>query len=171
MLTLEDIYSRCTEEGECLIWDGSTSTDGYPLHNGVRIRRLAWELARQQTLPAGLYIVDTCDRRLCCNDKHLKAYSRKAQMALASRRGKLFNPLRAVKIAAAKRQSSQAKLDDGKAREVFDRYHARTQSGETLTSIAADYGVHHSVVDRIGKGKAWAQQIGCARGASVFNMG
>jgi hypothetical protein len=173
MLSLEAILARCTEEGECLLWGGSVTSDGYPCvrhrpQSQVRIRRKVWELANDKTLADGLYIVDTCDRRLCCNPKHLKPNTRKQQMELASRRGKLKNPLRAARIARTKR-ATEAKLDEAKARDVFERYHARKESGETLAVIAADYDVHLSLVHKIGSGRAWAVLDG-ARGSSVFNQ-
>lgn len=172
-LTFEALDRLCREDGDCLVWTGSVASDGKPVAcvNGktVRLRGAVWRMVHGKAIPRGRRISDTCCNPLCLLPSHLKAMTTREYMAQASARGKLVCPLRAPKN-RAHWQPIAPKLNPEKAAEIFGRVHARKETGETLHSIAADYGVHFSLVDRIGKGKAWVS-VTTARGSSIFTMG
>ena len=81
MLTLEQILSRCTEEGDCKLWTGALHSNGY-----ARIDRkdapsgyahlCAWLLAkRRRSVPAGKRLSNACGHKHCCEPSHWKPES------------------------------------------------------------------------------------------------
>jgi hypothetical protein len=64
---------------DCWNWTGKTNKGGYGLlHGSVKtetpkerlVHRHAWIL-KHGPIPAGLYILHSCDNRLCCNVNHM----------------------------------------------------------------------------------------------------
>lgn len=68
--------SRLAPDGECLIWTGCLSTDGYGAMsaNGRKYvaHRFAYEIA-YGAIPPGLHIDHLCRNRACVNPEHLEA--------------------------------------------------------------------------------------------------
>lgn len=171
-ITFDAIDLLCREEGNCLVWTGSVASDGKPIAcvcgKTIRLRKVVWSMVHGKDVPRDRRVSDSCGNPLCLTPSHLKAMTTREYMAQASQRGKLVCPIKAAKNRATW-QAKAPKLNIEKARVIRSRVQAREVTGETLHSIAADYGVHFSLVDRIGKGLAWAEP-GAARGSSVFSM-
>jgi hypothetical protein len=168
-LTLESILARCIEDGDCLLWPGAKSGDGSPCASfgapryTVRLRRWVWAESKGP-LPADRNVTMNgpkgCGHALCLNVAHMLPVTKREQMRLASALGKLqVRPGRVAHQQQLKRAT--AKLDLDKARQI--RF--RRAAGETLTALAAEFGVHHSLIDRIAKNLAWRE---LATNASVF---
>lgn len=127
------IEQMSVPQGECRIWTGQRTRDGYGaigIGRGqqFRVHRIVWEIAHG-AIPAGLLVCHTCDTPLCVNVDHLflgTPLDNTRDMVRKGRRPTLsgeFHP--------------SVKLTDKQVKEIIDR---RT-AGEKLVSIAADYGV------------------------------
>ena len=104
MTVLDLIQSYATEDGDCLIWQRSTS-NGYPAmrFEGTTqlVRRIQWKLLND-TIPKGHIIRATCGNVLCVNPEHSKKMTYSAlgkQLGPASMGG----VIRGAKIARNKR--------------------------------------------------------------------
>ena len=75
--------ARTRPDGECLVWTGSRTRDGYGFISVdgrlEMVHRYAW-IAAHGPIPAGHEVDHTCLRRSCCNVKHLRLASRHENM-------------------------------------------------------------------------------------------
>ena len=64
------------DEGECWLWQASEGAHGYGQfrYGGVidKAHRVAWMIANGEPIPDGMWVLHTCDSRLCVNPKHLR---------------------------------------------------------------------------------------------------
>jgi hypothetical protein len=169
--TVESILGRCIEEGDCMIWTGATTSGKSPLplvsdpqrQNRVRHARpmLFTMLGMKRPKNKPLTIV-SCWNSLCLSPKHMKAASKFEVISGAVSAGRYpINPAREARRREVARAAAKLSMD--KAREIRRRYFA----GEsTMAALAADYGVHCSLVSKIIHNKAWLET---AANASVFN--
>lgn len=148
-LTPEAIEARADEVGECLIWRGSVSGEGYPTMKcggACRLVRRVMMEAQNIELAPRQPVITTCGEKLCISRKHL----RKSTVALAAKaaaaRGAFSRPDRRAKIAAGKRKIGKLTMEI--AREI-------RLSADTGPVLAARYGVNRSLINRIKKGTAW----------------
>jgi hypothetical protein len=147
--TKEWIWSRCHEDGDCLLWDGGTDDQQVPYLRMPGSRKV--EAARRVLLTAlgvdvtGRVATTTCDNPLCLCEDHCVAWTR---AKLQKRSGKKLagNVVRAAKLQAARRPT--ATLDIEKVREM-------RASGMTTREAAAKYGVTQSTAHKAMTGKAW----------------
>lgn len=63
------------EDGDCWLWEGGRSSDGYGVFKirqyfTTSAHRIAWALHNQKEPEAG-HVCHACDVPLCCNPKHL----------------------------------------------------------------------------------------------------
>lgn len=145
---LKLIHSRCTEEGDCWLWDGALDGHGRPQkrHNGktVYVRRLVRELI-DGPIPASMVVAAKCGTKRCisptcsCTVTHTK----KAQMAAV--RGAFNSPAKLAKMVATKRAASW--ITEEMVRQIR---HATVSSSQ----IAAEMNVSESHVKAIRRGTA-----------------
>lgn len=64
------------------------ATDGM-----VLAHRAAWELANNTTVPDGMYVLHSCDTRLCCNPRHLRPGTQAQNIKQAYERGRFTTQL------------------------------------------------------------------------------
>lgn len=84
MKTLEErFWAKVDKSGECWIWTGSKSSNGYgnigigaPSKKNVSAHRLSYEMANGKT-PEGLVIDHKCHQHACVNPDHLQAVPQK----------------------------------------------------------------------------------------------
>ncbi|GKS91206.1 hypothetical protein [Acidovorax sp. SUPP2539] len=151
-ITLDQIYSRCEEVGDCWIWQGATSDTGYPImkrHGGpcLLVRRVVMQLTNRP--PAARQpVTAACEDKRCCSPKHLRLSTPSKVGKRAAANGAFSSPARGAKIAAARRAASGVKLTLDQAQEI----RLSTESGPVL---AERYKIHRSQVNSIKRGEAW----------------
>ena len=83
-------WSRAEWEDDCLIWKGKLWKDGYGNYSNKRAHRLAYTLTTAE-IPAGLYVLHSCDVRACINPAHLRVGTQKENIQEASDKGRHTN--------------------------------------------------------------------------------
>lgn len=150
-LELMKLIERTQECGDCLLWTGATTKQGYPQYKPygcacTSVRRTVFEIMGG-ALEARKPIEMTCGEKTCINPKHM----RKSTCALigqkAAKKGGWKGLARASKIASAKR-AKNAKLTIEQARDI-------RMSTESGTTLAALYGVDRSLINGIKAGTRW----------------
>lgn len=74
MTPKERLWNKLIKQGDCLIWTGSRSPDGYGV---LKVRRKQWRAHRYAytqafgDIPQGMLVCHKCDNILCCNPDHL----------------------------------------------------------------------------------------------------
>lgn len=74
---LDKLLNRTEKQGDCLVWQGAVSSDGYPrigVKNGNgKVHRIVYDLANDQMIDIeGRVIRHKCDNPLCINPEHLE---------------------------------------------------------------------------------------------------
>lgn len=142
------LKAKTTELADCWLWTKATDSSGYPItsSNGCKlVRRLMFEL-NGGTLAARVPIVTTCEERLCINPEHLMPSSIKKVAKKAAKNGAWTGLVRGAKISAKKRETSKINMDIARAIRF---------SAEPSRTVAAQYGIHKTLVQRIRNGTAW----------------
>lgn len=144
MLTPEQLALHSHEDGDCIVWTGGCC-NGHPAiridGKTTLVRRALWVQANG-FIPPGRVLRCTCGTSKCINLDHCEAMTYKAIAKIEGAAGKMSDPVRSAKIAAAKRAGSQAKITQEQAREI------RT-SDEPLAALGARYGISESTASRI----------------------
>lgn len=135
---------RTVVDGECWLWTGATTHNGYGsawhAGKGVRAHRLAWQLTHGP-VARGKFVLHRCDRRQCVNPDHLFLGSAadNSKDMVAKRRQ------------AAGSRNARAVL--GEADVAWIR--ARVGAGEARAVVARALGVSRSTVSEIASRKIW----------------
>lgn len=158
----------------CLLWTAQTFGIGYGrikiLGRSYAAHRVTWELSHGP-IPAGMLVCHRCDTPACVRPDHLflgtakdntqdmlekgrhqhgdQHYSRRRPELLArgDRNGSRVHPERVPRAFGEKNHA--AKLSD----EQVARIRVRITSGEKQSALAAEFGVHKSLVSLIASGK------------------
>lgn len=155
-LTLQDIHARCTECGDCRIWDGATNGKGDPkIHtigpHGKRIwlsgRRIVMALKLGRALDRKELVTASCGNKLCL--EHLEITDRSA----VSRRTNAQAATRAKRSVASAR-TNQAKI--GKL--TMEAARAIRASDKTGRALAHEYGVSYGLISRVRLHRGWKEQ-------------
>lgn len=121
----------------CLIWQGAVSSSGYGnlVLDGkhTRAHRASYSLAHGP-IPRGLYVLHSCDVRLCVEPSHLHLGTAKQNSREMVDRG---------------RHTNTARLSVDEQRKVVAAY----ASGESQSSIGRRVGVSQATVSNIVRGK------------------
>ena len=147
-VTTEWLLSQCHEEGECWIWAGPYTTNGYPIvfveGRYVTVRRVAALLAGKD-FGARQPITTTCRCRHCVRPSHAKPSTTRAIGAMVAREGGWQGVARAAKISATRLITSN--ISDEAVRAV--RLAPRGQ----LAAVAAQQGVNYHTAKAIRTGR------------------
>ena len=163
-ITLEQILSRCDEEGDCLLWTGAT-INGYPQarigdKGGQMLRRYIFTELMGNELPLGRVVSSTCENRLCCAPQHLFSMTYSKRLRLAYKRGSRNQTTEYLKRRETRRDQGTV-LDMEKARQI------RARAGESNAVLAAEFGVHAKTIYSVKAGLTWREH---APNSSVFNF-
>lgn len=135
----------------CWLWRGGKSSAGYgqvwlgkrPTRTHVLVHRHVFECL-VGPIPAGMLICHTCDNPPCCNPDHLFVGDKRANARDMVRKQR-DRPRRGA-------LSPRAKLTD---MQVVAMRFQRGEHGTSYEKLAQQFGVGHSVVQRICVGKVW----------------
>ncbi len=137
----------------CWEWPGATSDKGYGLitrggrdRRHVRTHRVAYESA-VGPVPAGLFVLHTCDNPPCCNPAHLFLGTSADNTDDMMRKGR-------GRLPGLKGQAHpRARLSDDDIAMMRARYHA---GSATQRELAEEYNVREQYVWRLVNGHARA---------------
>lgn len=132
-------------EDQCWIWVGAKNRDGYGIIWDGKTYHMAHRVAYERAhgpIPEGLVVRHSCDTPQCCNPAHLSVGS------AADNSRDMVDRGRSLKGEGHPR----ARLTETLVREIF----AKAKSGQVMTGIAKDYGVHEATVRSIVTGRRWA---------------
>lgn len=169
-LTITSVIARCIKRGECRIWTGALSRNGYPyLHDPEKYarhleagsggtcrsgRRVVWKLKHRQE--ARGTVIMTCFNKLCLNPDHMQEASRSVVMLRAEGLhsaprviSRTVNRLKPAKLDWAKAQAIRAALAPYPGKRNDKR-------AAVMKELAAFYGVGVTCINDVRKGKRWA---------------
>lgn len=147
---LARFVDRSGGEGACWPWMGCRDSKGYGrISRGGKARpllahRTAWEIANGTEVLPGLFVRHLCPgggNPSCCNPSHLEPGTPQQNSDDMVRAGRQSRGLR----------NPMARVDDGLASEIY----RRRATGETLKSIATDFGISIGAVWNIANGRTW----------------
>lgn len=149
--TLEAIRAKCTEEGDCWLWNGALSHGTTPTmridgdKHQVSVRRYVLELQGKKV--DGLKATNTCNDPRCVCPAHAVAWPTSRMLKrVAVTSGYGLCPARNAKIAAGKRQHSPV------TPELVTEIRNSPESGH---AIARRLGLSQSTVQAIRAHETW----------------
>lgn len=186
-MSLSRIYANCTKAGECKLWKGQLTRDGYPrmyhpeahqisrekgFGGSFRLgRREVWKLRFGEE--AAGPIAMKCGNKLCLEHSHMKIATRR-ELVLSS--AKLHSVARVVSRTINLNKSNR-KLGPEQAREIRAAFsklkvNSRTPERQRLRlEFAAKFGVAPRTVDKVRWGLTWLEKPpATVRSSSIWAM-
>ena len=120
------------DDNGCWLWQGATTTKGYGSYSSKRVHRMSYELF-VGAIPTGMYVLHSCDVRLCCNPEHLRLGTAKDNAADTMERGR-----------PGYFRSSLTGDDIAKINDLLD-------AGMTQGQVGKIIGVHGATISRVRK--------------------
>ncbi len=99
----ERFWAKVEKGGGCWLWKGGVSPNGYgkfsirPHRFMYSAHRIAYELVNGP-VPDGMFVLHTCDNRLCVRPEHLRLGSQKDNLLDAVKKGRLSKRLTLLQI-------------------------------------------------------------------------
>ena len=156
-MTPENFKKRLLKPRGCLIFHGAKEINGYgyvvsPYPDGPKYltaHKFAWIIANGP-VPEGMQVLHKCDIRACCNPKHLflggiKENSDDKRTKARGPRGEDF---------------SQAKLNEEKARAIFEAKPEKRGRDGRAVKLAAKYNVGVGAILAVWTGRSWSHVTG-----------
>lgn len=133
----------------CMPWLGARNVDGYGVYSNHMAHRIMWEL-EQGPIPEkdvegyDVCVLHTCDNPWCVNIAHLWLGNRAQNCTDRNQKG------RTVGGHAVGMLNGRVKLTPDQVAEIRARY----TPGKGANALAKEYGVTHSAIINIGRGRA-----------------
>lgn len=150
---LQQILERCTECGDCLLWQGMRDSDGKPLMRLAGSRKL--HPVRRVVLQAlgqwveGRLASNTCGCGECVGPAHAVALTRRQLVRRAVRSTNYhLDPVRNAKIAAARRAAVGRLNDPQLLQAVRDSVLSHRETG-------LRYGISATTVGEVSRGESY----------------
>jgi len=151
--TLAVFFSRCRKSDTgCWIWTGTLSNSGYGYFKSIAGRKglgrgdIAHRLSHKLfigPIPDGLDVLHSCDTPACVNPNHLRAGTRKENMADCIKRGRFKLP-----APRPGTLNDLAKLTDADVVDIRN-------SAQSLKDLSKKYGIDRTNIHQIITGKTW----------------
>ena len=139
------LLERHIKDGDCWIWSGSKTSDGYGVIGVGRGKQVRAHKASYETfvgnIPPGMLVCHSCDNPACIHHEHLFLGTPKDNTKDMYEKGRASPPLRGEAHPTAKLTDSQV-----------DTIRNRRKSGEQLKNIARDYGISFQHVSALSIG-------------------
>lgn len=155
-ITIARFWSKVAvtaSSNECWNWTGACNGNGYGNFRMAEFgratfsaHRVAYLIVNEEWPPDGMLIRHKCDNPICVNPHHLEYGTVSDNMRDMVERG------RHSKRDQSGENNGAAKLSAADVQEIRDLI----AEGLSNTSIAARYGVTHSLISRIRRGRSWA---------------
>lgn len=154
-ITPEWLLARCTEDGDCWLWNHARGEAGCPKYGtrvegeavNVHLRRPVWQMANPGKSIGNRMVSPSCGNPTCLNPDHLvlrtKGQVLREMMARPDVRARRS-------VASMRHRNRNAKLDMEKARYI-------RSSDKTLVQLGAELGVSLETVSRVRRGVAWQE--------------
>lgn len=145
---MNKILKRCSADPltGCLVWQGCKIGHGYGQIRYKKkrfvVHRLVWELAKG-SIPKGLELCHACDNPACVRLDHLFLGTHLDNMRDCKQKGRYNAP--------KGENAYQAKLTN----EIVRRARQKHLEGQTITSLAKQFGVKMSTMQEAIKGRTW----------------
>lgn len=143
--TLATIAERCIEEGDCLLWQGATSTPAKPvLQMGrklIPVRRYIFTELMGKKITGKNVVSFTCQNELCVHEDHIAQMSRSEVIRRSVERTN-YNLCRSrsAKLSMAARSRSP-------------------HSDELVEQVRSEVGSYQQIADRLGLKKSFIGDI------------
>lgn len=148
-VTLDTIYGRCDEVGDCWIWRGACSHKAPAINIGgmsTSVRRFIAGTLQGKSIK-GRYVTVCCGEPLCVAPDHLRVVTRSQLNTMAARRtGYGQNLARAAKLAQARRR--RARLSPELVQMI-------RESDLSDAQLAKQLGVAKSTINDARRGDTW----------------
>lgn len=131
----------------CIEWNGPKNNRGYGRIGRDYAHRLAYEL-HHGPIPAGMFVLHSCDNPSCCNPQHLRVGTHRDNMRDAVERDRVHRPGPAQVRGEA---NATAKLTEADVLAIRDD----AQRGVTQRFLAARYGVTQGCISSITTRRTW----------------
>lgn len=132
----------------CWEFSGATNPAGYGLflmqapekpgpwkNTQLIASRVAWMLANRAEVPAGMFVLHSCDNPPCCNPAHLRVGTHQDNMD----------------DKATRLRTNRAKLTPSGVAAI----RRRRVGGATLAALSAEFGVSLTTIHRVCTGDGW----------------
>ncbi len=151
------VPAHATHLGQCWEWAGSLFVNGYGAFYDAKRTGKAHRWLFQKLngmLPSSVLVCHKCDNRKCVRPEHLFAGSSKANHSDAISKGRHVSQTETFKarMNARGEQRGNSKLTEQQVSEI----RARGAKGEAGKSIAKDFGVCTSAINKILSGQYWS---------------
>jgi hypothetical protein len=161
-LTIEAIYSRCEEVGECMEWTGTAVDGKHPrVFAGGRwlmVRRVVSSLFKDAPVPPLARCGSSCGSNLCVRAEHIVWRSYKQVGKAMSKSGVCSSAAARAGKRAARR--SRSKLTPEKVQAIL-------ASTDSSSKEGLKHGVSGSTIRKVRAGQIWTEHL---HGASVFTF-
>lgn len=137
------------QKNGCVLWIGAKKSHGYGVfwrgRTGLRVSAHRYSYERTHgPIPAGLGVLHKCDNTSCVNPDHLFVGTQGDNMRDMAAKGRGGAP--------KGMNHFSRKLDEAKVRAI-------RAATETLTALAAEYGVAKQTICGIKQGKYWKSVV------------
>lgn len=163
-LTLDTLRYYCTCDGDCLIWNQTINSSGYPTATlegkpGQSVRTYVYRNLLGKKLNHPMVVASRCGDKRCVNPDHLVRRTRsdiQREVYASGRRNA------ATEYLARFNGYGRHVLDWAKVHDIRSR-----PTHQTHSSIAAELGVSRRCIQDVRMGRTWRQ---AADRSSVFSM-